>query len=72
MLRLGSIRVVDSSQQVIFGDSKSFKRNLNAGMTKKVLCENLTESGCSCTEFCNCLSQLNKLPLLSLATCQLF
>lgn len=35
MLCLGSVRVVDSSQQVIFGDSKSFKRNLKARMTKK-------------------------------------
>lgn len=35
MFRLGTVRVVDSSQQVIFGDSKSFKTNLNAGMTKK-------------------------------------
>lgn len=34
-LSLGSVRVVASSQQVIFGDSKSFKTNLNAGMTKK-------------------------------------
>lgn len=35
MLSLGSARVVDSSQQVIFGGSKTFKRNLNAEMTKK-------------------------------------
>lgn len=33
---LGSVRVVDSSQQVIFGDSKSFKTNLNSGMTKNL------------------------------------
>lgn len=35
MLCLDSARVVDSSQQVIFGGSKTFKRNLNAEMTKK-------------------------------------
>lgn len=63
---------VNSNQQVIVGDSKSFKTNLNAAMTDNVLHENLFEARCSCIEFCNCLSRLNKLPLLSSDTCQLF
>lgn len=72
-LLLGTVlRVVNSSQQVIMGDSKSLKTNLNTVMTNSALCENLFEPSCSCIEFCNCLSLLNKLPLLSSATRQLF
>lgn len=44
MLRLGSVRVVNSSQQVIVGDSKSFKTILNAVMTNTILRENLFEA----------------------------
>jgi len=44
-LLLGSVvRVVNSSQQAIVGDSKSFKTNLNSAMTNSVLHENLFEA----------------------------
>lgn len=44
-LLLGSVvRVVNSSQRVIVGDSKSFKTNLSTAMTSNVLCENLLDA----------------------------